>query len=75
VRALKDGAASPVFVVDEVTFGEVALEVFGDACGGSFVACGEIDFVVQTEGAVIEVGRADDAPKVGDDERLGGIVG
>jgi hypothetical protein len=61
VGALEEGAALPVLEQDGAALFEIVLEVCADARGEFGVLDGEVDFVVQTEGTVVEVGRADDA--------------
>src|SRR4051812_18484024 len=69
--AVAQGSRAPALEVDLVADGQVALELLGELVreGGRLHA--QRRLVVQLEGAVVEVDRADRGPRAVDDQRLG----
>src|SRR5687768_5682238 len=70
-RALSERTTAPFLERERPARGEVRLKVGFQLRRELALQDGYVDFVVQPERAIVEVGRADHAPGVIDDEDLG----
>src|SRR5687768_12073372 len=69
-QLFRDRPATPFFKSDLLALREVALEILAQPVRQRGALSRQVYLIIQAERAVVEVGRADDAPDLIDDQDL-----